>query len=84
MGNIFNEDFRDFLLALHRTGVRYVLVGSYSVILHGYPRTTGDLSIWAAQTAENDARLVRAFLTRSGCPRSTGRPRTSIYYISFP
>ena len=43
MGNLFNEDFRDFLAALRRHQVRYVLVGGYSVILHGYSRTTGDL-----------------------------------------
>jgi hypothetical protein len=61
MGNVFNEDFRDFLVALHQQQVRYVLVGGYSVILHGYPRTTGDLDIWVEKTADNYARLVRAF-----------------------
>lgn len=34
MGNIFNEDFRDFLLALRRNDVRYVLVGGYPVIIY--------------------------------------------------
>ena len=61
MGNIFNEDFRDFLAALHASGVRYVLVGGYSVILHGYSRTTGDLDIWVEKSAENYALLARAF-----------------------
>ena len=61
MGNIFNEDFRDFLAALHLHEVRYVLVGGYSVILHGYSRTTGDLDIWVDRTAANYALLVRAF-----------------------
>ena len=61
MGNIFNEDFRDFLAALRRNEVRYVLVGGYSVILHGYSRTTGDLGIWVEKTAANYALLVRAF-----------------------
>ena len=45
MGNTFNQDFQDFLAALHASGVRYVLVNGYSVILHGYSRTTGDLDI---------------------------------------
>ena len=53
MGNIFNEDLRDFLAALHRHKVRYVLVGGNSVILHGYSRTTGDLNIWVEKTATN-------------------------------
>lgn len=39
MGNIFNEDFRDFLTALNNQDVRYILVGGFSVILHGYSRT---------------------------------------------
>ena len=43
MGNIFNEDFQDFIKALNQTEVEYLLVGGYSVILHGYARTTGDL-----------------------------------------
>ena len=61
MGNTFNEDFRDFLAALHRREVRYVLVGGYSVILHGYSRTTGDLDVWVEKTAANYALLVQAF-----------------------
>lgn len=61
MGNIFNEDFRDFLLALRRNDVRYMLVGGYSVILHGYSRTTGDLDIWVDKTSENYQLLVSAF-----------------------
>ena len=61
MGNIFNEDFRDFLAALHLHEVRYVLVGGYSVILHGYSRTTGDLDIWVDKTAANYTQLAAAF-----------------------
>ncbi|GAA3952437.1 hypothetical protein [Hymenobacter algoricola] len=61
MSNLFNADFRDFLLALHQQHVRYVLVGGYSVILHGYSRTTGDLDLWVEQSADNYARLAQAF-----------------------
>ena len=61
MGNLFNEDFRDFLAALRQNRVRYVLVGGYSVILHGYSRTTDGLDIWVDKTAANYAQLVRAF-----------------------
>ena len=43
MASIFNEDFRDFIQALNEAEVAYLLVGGYSVILHGYSRTTGDL-----------------------------------------
>lgn len=61
MANIFNADFRDFLEALRRWQVRYVLVGGYSVILHGYSRTTGDMDIWVDKTRANYDRLANAF-----------------------
>jgi predicted nucleotidyltransferase len=61
MGNIFNEDFRDFILALNAQKVKYILVGGYSVILHGYSRTTGDMDIWVDRTAENYSRIFLAF-----------------------
>ncbi len=40
MGNIFNPDFQDFLLALNKEKVNYVLVGGYSVIYHGFQSPT--------------------------------------------
>ena len=53
IGNIFNQDFREFLNALNNNKVKYLLVGGYSVILHGYSRTTGDMDIWVDRTKEN-------------------------------
>jgi hypothetical protein len=61
MGNIFNSDFRDFLSALNKFHVRYILVGGYSVILHGYSRTTGDLDIWVDRTKDNYLKICQAF-----------------------
>src|SRR5690554_1818087 len=61
MGNIFNEDFRDFLLMLNKHQVRYILVGGFAVILHGYSRTTGDMDIWVDRNKENYQRLRLAF-----------------------
>ena len=61
MGNIFNQDFQDFIKALEQNKVKYVLVGGYSVILHGYSRTTGDLDIWVEKTKENFQLLTNAF-----------------------
>ena len=61
MGNIFNEDFRDFITSLNDNGVEYILVGGYSVILHGYSRTTGDMDIWVERTAENYKKIAAAF-----------------------
>jgi len=67
MAQIFNEDFQDFLRAFEGAGVRYMLIGGYSVILHGYPRTTGDMDVWVERTADNHARLAEAF-ARFGLP----------------
>ncbi len=61
MANIFHEDFRDFLNALNKAEVRYILVGGYSVVLHGYSRTTGDMDIWMERTSENYERICKAF-----------------------
>ncbi|MFM1857660.1 MAG: hypothetical protein RLZ05_720 [Bacteroidota bacterium] len=61
MGNIFNSDFREFLTSLNNNGVRYVLVGGYSVILHGYSRTTGDMDLWVERTSDNYKRIKQAF-----------------------
>ena len=61
MGNIFNDDFRDFIETLNHYEVEYILVGGYSVILHGYSRTTGDLDIWVNKTIENYDRIKKAF-----------------------
>ncbi len=63
MGNIFNEDFREFIQHLNLSKVRYILVGGYSVILHGYSRTTGDMDIWVDKTLDNYRRIKRAFLS---------------------
>jgi hypothetical protein len=61
MGNIFNEDFQDFIKAFNKNQVQYILVGGYSVILHGYARTTGDMDIWVNKTFENYQKIIMAF-----------------------
>lgn len=62
MSNIFNEDFRDFLASLNEAEVKYILVGGFSVILHGYSRTTGDMDIWVDRTFDNYQKIKSAFL----------------------
>lgn len=59
--NVFNVDFQDFIRELNNHEVEYILVGAYSVILHGYARTTGDMDIWVNPTTENYQRLIKAF-----------------------
>lgn len=64
MANIFNDDFRDFIDALNKNEVEYLLVGGYAVILNGYRRTTGDMDVWINLTPANHKKLIRAFLFR--------------------
>lgn len=61
MGNIFNDDFKDFIKALVNADVDYILVGGFSVILHGHSRVTGDMDIWVEKTEENYKKLLTAF-----------------------
>ena len=61
MGNIFNEDFTDFIECFNKFNVAYVLVGGMAVILNGYIRTTGDMDVWVKKTSENYKSIVSAF-----------------------
>lgn len=61
MHKILNPDFTDFLISLEKFKARYIVIGGYAVIYHGYNRTTGDLDIWVEPTAENYKLLGRVF-----------------------
>lgn len=61
MGNLFNKDFQEFIEALNQAEAKYILVGGYSVVIHGYPRTTGDLDIWVECSESNYEKLLEAF-----------------------
>jgi predicted nucleotidyltransferase len=61
MSNVFNKDFRDFIAAFNACNVKYFLVGGYSVILHGYARTTGDMDLWVERSEENYLKIEQAF-----------------------
>jgi len=58
---MLNEDFVEFARLLEKTDVRYLIVGGYSVALHGFPRYTGDIDFFVALNPENAEKLVRVF-----------------------
>jgi predicted nucleotidyltransferase len=58
--NIFNNDFKDFILYLNQYEVEYIVVGGYAVIIRGYSRSTGDIDIWVNKTEENFIKLLKA------------------------
>ena len=59
---ILNQDFIDLIKSFNRNKVKYLIVGGYSVIIHGYNRTTGDLDIWVNKTERNYLKIKNAFL----------------------
>ena len=61
MNNIFNPDFLELLACFNKHEVDYILIGGYSVVLHGYPRTTGDLDLWVRRDKENYNQIAVAF-----------------------
>lgn len=67
MADFFNEHFLDFIEALNKENVDYIVVGGMAVILHGYVRGTGDMDIWVRKTPANYKKLVKAF-NRYGMP----------------
>ena len=67
MGNIFNDDFSDFINCFNKHNVAYILVGGMAVILNGYVRTTGDMDVWVKKTSEN-YKLIDAAFHEFGMP----------------
>ena len=61
--NIFNNDFKDFILYLNQYVVEYIVVGGYAVIIRGYSRSTGDIDIWVNKTEENFIKLQKAIMS---------------------
>ena len=59
--HVLPGDFKEFLKLLNDAAVKYLLIGGYAVGYHGYPRTTADMDIWIAISAENAAKLVDVF-----------------------
>lgn len=58
--NIFNDDFKDFIVYLNQNEVEYIVVGGYAVIIRGYSRSTGDIDIWVNKSLENFIKLQKA------------------------
>lgn len=53
-----NKDFEEFFELLNKHKVRYVVVGGYAVIFHGYPRFTGDIDIFYDAEKKNIESLL--------------------------
>lgn len=65
------KDFKEFLKLLSERGIKYLLIGGYAVVYHGYVRSTGDMDIWIATDSENVSKLV-AMIEEFGFPVKPG------------
>ncbi len=54
------EDLLSLCAALHREEVRYVLIGGFAVILHGWVRATKDIDLLVDVSVHNIQALKRA------------------------
>jgi hypothetical protein len=57
---MLNQDFKEFIRLLNKNNVQYLVVGGYTVALHGYPRHTKSLDIWINRNPENAGKMMRA------------------------
>lgn len=55
-----NEDFLDFVAALKRNDVEFVIVGAFALAFLGFPRATGDIDFWIKPTEGNAEAVLRA------------------------
>ncbi len=57
------QDVLDLCAALNREGARYVLIGGFAVILHGFIRSTKDVDLLVDPSEENIRAVKRAMAT---------------------
>ena len=55
-----HPDFDDFVAALNRNHVEYIIVGSFALAFHGCPRATGDIDFWIRPLFSNAENLLKA------------------------
>lgn len=58
--DILIKEHQELLVAFIRNEFRFLLIGGYAVIYHGYDRTTGDLDIWLQPSNENKEPFLAA------------------------
>jgi len=54
------KDFREFIELLNRNRVRYLIIGGYAVVYHGYVRSTNDIDVWVDTCGANIQLLMAA------------------------
>ena len=53
------RDFKEFIELLNKNNVRYIVIGGYAVVYHGYVRSTNDIDIWIDIREENIKKMIK-------------------------
>ena len=53
------KDFKEFIELLNKNNVRYIVIGGYAVVYHGYVRSTNDIDIWIDIHEDNIKNLIK-------------------------
>ncbi|MFM8566903.1 MAG: DUF6036 family nucleotidyltransferase [Gemmatimonadota bacterium] len=64
------DDWFELLRALHLGEVRFLVVGTHALAIHGAPRATQDIDVWVDPDRRNAERCWRA-LSAFGAPLDT-------------
>lgn len=67
-------DFKELFESLNSAKVKYLVLGGYAVIYHGYRRATDDLDIWIAVDEENAQKVSAVLQKFAGFPKSQVPP----------
>jgi len=59
MLNIFIANHQLLMKSLLKNKVKFLLVGDYAVIYHGYKRTTGDMDLWLEPNNNNKIHFIK-------------------------
>jgi predicted nucleotidyltransferase len=57
---ILPADFKEFIELLNKNDVKYIVIGGYAVVYHGYVRSTNDIDIWIDISEDNIRNLLKA------------------------
>ncbi len=67
-------EFKELFKSLNANKVKYLLVGGYAVIYHGYSRTTGDIDVWIAISPSNAQKVSKVLQEWGDFPASSVKP----------
>ncbi|MBN2158164.1 MAG: nucleotidyltransferase [Spirochaetes bacterium] len=54
-----HKDFLEFIAALNRNNVDFVIIGGVALAYYGHPRYTGDLDLWIYPSEDNVKKTFR-------------------------